>query len=285
MTRSRHHYGGKKPVTKVITKQEGDEPITLGTLIARSAKEELDQTHVAECSKPSSDSNGEEPIRLGTIHPALPKQKALHCHNKITAPCSAQATGPATVLRSNSCQRSHINSTAAANRPATPKASSTGQRRIGAYLSHFFPPKIGGSVRTQSRSSFWAHGFSVSGEGKTVLSQGTTGRGTRLSRPRASKPHYNDLMVAQTTNFEINKCLKINGELADLEDFPGFEEPTTSARLEKQRAGDLDDAGSERPTTSAEAAQRSKARRLQPFDAVGEEQELEEMVQQINSQI
>uniref|UniRef100_A0A1B0A8W1 Uncharacterized protein n=1 Tax=Glossina pallidipes TaxID=7398 RepID=A0A1B0A8W1_GLOPL len=41
-----------------------------------------------------------------------------------------------------------------------------------------------------------------------------------------------------------------DGVVADLEDFPGFEEPTTSARLEvpqtkKPRAGDLDDAGRE----------------------------------------
>uniref|UniRef100_A0A1B0FC95 Uncharacterized protein n=1 Tax=Glossina morsitans morsitans TaxID=37546 RepID=A0A1B0FC95_GLOMM len=47
----------------------------------------------------------------------------------------------------------------------------------------------------------------------------------------------------------------------------GFEESTTSARVEKRRAGEIDDIYNEEPTTSAEAAQRLKARRLQPFDA------------------
>uniref|UniRef100_A0A1A9UMD3 Transposable element P transposase-like RNase H domain-containing protein n=1 Tax=Glossina austeni TaxID=7395 RepID=A0A1A9UMD3_GLOAU len=68
---------------------------------------------------------------------------------------------------------------------------------------------------------------------------------------------------------EANVEVPVEENVEDLEDFPGT---SAEARLEvrqteKRRAGDLDDAGNGGPTTSAEAAQRLKARRLQPFDA------------------
>uniref|UniRef100_A0A1A9VQ91 Uncharacterized protein n=1 Tax=Glossina austeni TaxID=7395 RepID=A0A1A9VQ91_GLOAU len=96
-------------------------------------------------------------------------QQALRYHREVTAPCAAQATGSATIFQRNSCESSTFTLLQRQTAPATPKPSPTGQHRKGAYFTHFFPPKNGGSVRTQSRSSFWAHEFPVSGEGKGVL--------------------------------------------------------------------------------------------------------------------
>uniref|UniRef100_A0A1A9UZY2 Uncharacterized protein n=1 Tax=Glossina austeni TaxID=7395 RepID=A0A1A9UZY2_GLOAU len=50
-------------------------------------------------------------------HPALLREQALRYHREMTAPSSAQATGSATAFQRNSCERSHIHSTTAANTP------------------------------------------------------------------------------------------------------------------------------------------------------------------------
>uniref|UniRef100_A0A1A9ZNS2 Uncharacterized protein n=1 Tax=Glossina pallidipes TaxID=7398 RepID=A0A1A9ZNS2_GLOPL len=78
-------------------------------------------------------------------HPALRKQQTLRPYSNATAANAATFTQ----LQQQTA-------------PATPKPSSTGQYRRGAYFSHCFHTKNGGSVRTQSHPSFWAHGFCVS---------------------------------------------------------------------------------------------------------------------------
>uniref|UniRef100_A0A1A9USF9 Uncharacterized protein n=1 Tax=Glossina austeni TaxID=7395 RepID=A0A1A9USF9_GLOAU len=90
-----------------------------------------------------------------SLHPALLMQQALRYHREVTTPCSAQASGSATISHRNSCELSHIHSTAATNSPRHTEAvidQPTLERRI---LQSLLPPE-GASTITVHHVDVWS---------------------------------------------------------------------------------------------------------------------------------
>uniref|UniRef100_A0A1A9V7S1 Uncharacterized protein n=1 Tax=Glossina austeni TaxID=7395 RepID=A0A1A9V7S1_GLOAU len=85
----RQNHGNKSPTAEGL-------PTKRAPIVAK-----VDTTRIFLANGPAAQRRKARGTRAlkGANHPALPRQQALRYHNEMTPPCSAQATGPATVLR------------------------------------------------------------------------------------------------------------------------------------------------------------------------------------------